>query len=470
MITGTGSALRSKFLDIGLLALVAFAIAIVGCEGETPTQPAPQPAPVVIQHIAIDDELGAVGGVVFSDDNQNGVQDEGETGLAGLTVLLGGPTGTTPSLETDATGNYLFDDLQPGFYIVSPPEPEGWTLTTPANVQVRVVAGELATVDHGLYTDSGPRFGSITGTVFEDIDQNGMLDDGEGGLVDIEVRMTGPNGLNGLATTDATGMYVFSVPEDGDYSVYVPEVEGYAFTTDDSVTQSLTVEDDVVIDFGLITLVTADGRITGTVFEDANENGMLDDGETGLADIEVRMTGPNGLNGVGTTDEAGMYVYSVPEDGEYTVHVPEVEGWTFTTESTVTQPLTAEADVVIDFGLVMEDVPMVTSIGGMVYDDENGNGMYDEGEPGIAGVQVRLSSRNNPRNEDVIPGSGIHRYDTTDADGRYGFEDVRPGEWRVSTKKPHGYRPGDPMYVDTMVTEGDVVDDADFGFTRGRTR
>jgi hypothetical protein len=115
----------------------------------------------------------------------------------------------------------------------------------------------------------------------------------------------------------------------------------------------------------------------------------------------------------------------------------------------------------------MEEMAAPNSIGGMVYEDLNGNGMYDEGEPGIAGVEVRLSSRNNPRNVDTRKGSGIHRYATTDEDGMYVFEDVRAGTWRVTPKKPYGYDNTSAKWIDVDLAEGEYVDDAHFGFGMG---
>jgi hypothetical protein len=122
--------------------------------------------------------------------------------------------------------------------------------------------------------------------------------------------------------------------------------------------------------------------------------------------------------------------------------------------------------VMVDFGLMMDEEPCEdTGINGVIYEDLNGNGMYDEGEPGIGGVEVRLSSRNNPRNEDTRQGSGIHRYATSGEDGSYVFEDVRPGDWRVMPKKPHGYHRSSAKDVDVSLEECGAADDVDFGFS-----
>lgn len=63
--------------------------------------------------------LGSIGDRVWFDVNSNGVQDAGETGIPGVTVILTYPDGTTATTTTDANGYYLFDQLLAGTYTVS---------------------------------------------------------------------------------------------------------------------------------------------------------------------------------------------------------------------------------------------------------------------------------------------------------------------------------------------------------------
>ncbi|MBK8390175.1 MAG: carboxypeptidase regulatory-like domain-containing protein [Saprospiraceae bacterium] len=60
---------------------------------------------------------------MFYDVDNDGIQDPTnplETGIAGVTVYLYDATGTSilDSTITDAEGNYLFDSLSPGTYVV----------------------------------------------------------------------------------------------------------------------------------------------------------------------------------------------------------------------------------------------------------------------------------------------------------------------------------------------------------------
>ena len=76
-----------------------------------------------------------LGNYVWLDANEDGVQDPGESGVAGVTVTLYGPDGTTviATTTTDSTGFYSFEDLPTGSYVVGFSNfPAGMT-PTPSN-------------------------------------------------------------------------------------------------------------------------------------------------------------------------------------------------------------------------------------------------------------------------------------------------------------------------------------------------
>lgn len=79
----------------------------------------------------IEERLGALGDRVWYDNNMNGIQDEGETGVAGVTVQLYNCAGELlATMLTDANGNYLFTDLPAGDYHVKFSDiPAGYVFT-----------------------------------------------------------------------------------------------------------------------------------------------------------------------------------------------------------------------------------------------------------------------------------------------------------------------------------------------------
>jgi hypothetical protein len=83
---------------------------------------------------AVERYYGSIRGRKFQDQNQNGVQEIGELGLAGWTMFLdannnglldAGEVSTT----TDANGDYAFTQLTPGSYTLAEVNQTGWTRT-----------------------------------------------------------------------------------------------------------------------------------------------------------------------------------------------------------------------------------------------------------------------------------------------------------------------------------------------------
>ncbi|TGE10670.1 SdrD B-like domain-containing protein, partial [Staphylococcus petrasii] len=70
-----------------------------------------------------------LGDRVWNDTNQNGIQDEGEQGIGGVTVLLKKDNKTIANTVTDREGKYGFYDLDEGQYTIEFIEPDGYKLS-----------------------------------------------------------------------------------------------------------------------------------------------------------------------------------------------------------------------------------------------------------------------------------------------------------------------------------------------------
>ncbi|MDX2034801.1 MAG: SdrD B-like domain-containing protein [Blastocatellia bacterium] len=68
---------------------------------------------------------GSLSGTVFCDNNDDGVQQAGEPGLAGVTITLSGAANRTTT--TGSNGAYVFDNLQPGTYRITETQPAAET-------------------------------------------------------------------------------------------------------------------------------------------------------------------------------------------------------------------------------------------------------------------------------------------------------------------------------------------------------
>ncbi|PIS41930.1 MAG: hypothetical protein COT25_00455, partial [Candidatus Kerfeldbacteria bacterium CG08_land_8_20_14_0_20_42_7] len=101
-----------------------------------------------------DRQPGTISGYKWKDLNSNGVWDNGEPGLQGWTINLGGDA--TANTTTAANGSYSFVNLTPGNYTLSETQKTNWIQTYPGNNlhNVTLAAGQNA---------SNVNFGNVPG-------------------------------------------------------------------------------------------------------------------------------------------------------------------------------------------------------------------------------------------------------------------------------------------------------------------
>ena len=456
-----------------------------------------------------------IGDYVWEDLNGNGIQDSGEPGIENVVVTLTGTTGngTAVSLTetTDANGLYLFEDLFPGDYTVNFALPTGFaftyqnegtddTIDSDADQTTGDVTGIVMTsgtpnltIDAGMIDLANTNIGDY---VWEDLNGNGIQDSGEPGIENVVVTLTGTTG-NGTAvsltkTTDANGLYLFEDLFPGDYTVNFALPTGFAFTyqnegSDDTIDSDAdqTTGDvtgivmtsgtpNLTIDAGMIDL--SNTNLGDYVWEDLNGNGLQDSGEPGIENIVVTLTGTTG-NGTAVsltqnTDANGLYLFENLFPGDYSVNFALPTGFAFTyqdegSDDTIdSDPDQTTGDVT---GITMTsgtpnltiDAGMIdlvnTNIGDYVWEDLNGNGLQDSGEPAIVGVVVTLTGTTGN-------GTAITLTETTDANGLYLFENLLPGDYTVNFGLPTDFNftyenegTDDELDSDPNPTTGDVI-------------
>ena len=193
--------------------------------------------------------------------------------------------------------------------------------------------------------------------------------------------------------------------------------------------------------------------VHGWKFADWNGNGIQEPGEAGLDGwtMEIRnlqgtllgLTTTMADDPQTTTDETGLYTFALPAgtyevtelqqpgweqtlpgnpDFSYTVtltHGQHLEGQDFGNHPTATVMLTATSAQTVngqDFGNAR-----LGSLHGFKFEDRNGNGRWDKGEPGLPDVTIQASWI------DPATGLTVSRTTTTAANGEYGFQDLPVG-------------------------------------------
>jgi len=207
-------------------------------------------------------QLGSLGNRVWTDTNNNGVLNGGETGISGVTLFLNydlnadGDTndageGNYSTTTTNATGFYLFDNLPAGNYTVRIPTPPasatlssnnttasdnqvdnddngiqtGGNNTAVTSPLINLASGEIDhTIDFGFTAPA-----SIGNQVWIDADNDGVFDVGESGSANVTVQLQVDLLGNGTfvafgsnTTTNGTGNYAFTGLPPGIYRVVVP--------------------------------------------------------------------------------------------------------------------------------------------------------------------------------------------------------------------------------------------------------
>ncbi len=370
-----------------------------------------------------------MGDYTWIDSNRNGIQDPGEPPLAGVVVQLLKPDGTIADdsagnpvapVTTDANGYYFIGNLAAGDYTAkfTLPSGRGYSFTI---------------VDAGAPgTDSTP---------------TPTADDP---LVGITAQFT----IASSATGDTTAV---SKPN-ADYANLTID----AGVIDPNVTPS--GGDNTPVGMGDYTWI------------DTNRNGIQDPGEQPLPGVKVELLNPDGsaatdITGAPVapvfTDLTGHYLIVNLKPGSYMARFTIPTGYTFTragagvpgndsnpnsfrgfvgttpvfqiassatgnTTQLIGNAKALFANLTIDAGVV----PLV-AVGNYVWYDTNKDGRQGKREKPVRGAKVYLLTPDGDRARDAY--GKVLPVLTTDRRGRYQFNGLLPGSYKVRFIYPRGY-------------------------------
>ena len=326
------------------------------------------------------------GNFVWDDLDQDGRQDAGEPGLAGVTVQLwnSAKTDLIDSAVTNASGNYTVTSPGPGNYRIRAVLP---AINDQFSPKDNAAAGDNADSD---INPSGVNFG------FTDI-------------------IVVASNVISISNLDA-GIIKFRTP---------------------TPTRTPTP-----VNFG------------NFVWDDLDQDGRQDAGEPGLAGVTVQLwnSAKNNLIDSDVTNASGIYSLQSPGPGNYRVRVvlpnaldqfspKDQAGGDNLLDSDInptgadfgfTDIIAVASNVIsitsIDSGIIKFRTPTPTrtptpiNIGNFVWDDLDGDGRQDAGEPGMAGVVVQLW--NSAKNQ-------MFMQTTTNGNGNYSLVAPLPGQYRV---------------------------------------
>ncbi|MGO3237341.1 MAG: gliding motility-associated C-terminal domain-containing protein, partial [Psychroflexus halocasei] len=375
-------------------------------------------------------ESGLIEGILYNDLNGNGTQDSGEPGITGVEIQVLTSLGYQDNRITGLNGQYDIR-VPEGTTVVEVNEadndfPTGAVQTEGTNpTTIQVVNGETYEEIDGYYLPSGDETGILTGHLYNDENGNGTQDSGEPNLSDIDVEITDFDGVVSIVTTDTNGDWSIELPigaaisdidqTDPDFPTGAVQTEGTDPTTTNVLPNQTVLSD---LDGFYIPDPSKLAEVEGRIYHDVDGNGTQDAGEPGLENIDVILTDDFGTQTIVFTDVNGDWIGEVvagniesqidQTDSDFSSGYVQTEGTNPTTTFAPPNQLTfTEND-----GFTDPNSSTQTGIlTGHLYNDVNGNGTQDSGEPNLSDIDVEITDFD-----------GVVSIVTTDSNGDWSIE------------------------------------------------
>mgnify|MGYP000144404910 CR=1 FL=1 len=434
---------------------------------------------------------GKLGGRVFIDNNDDGLIDAAEAGIQGVAITLTGTdhlgNAITRTVMTDANGNYIFDQLPPSNtagYTISEQQPADYNdgLESIGNSVIADSKGSDQftkvivdfTTNNNQYNFAELFSAAISGYVYLDSNDDGVKASSEDAIAAVAITLSGTDHLgNPLALTTQTddlGYYLFEQLPPSDASGYrlsqtQPEnfLDGQESIQDQPIAYSHYSDEITAItlaanqrlehyNFGEL----AAGKLQGSVWVDANNNGQIDDNESlRIANVTITLTGTESYQQQGqsqltinqsvVTDEHGSYQFDGLRAGLYTLtqtqpsawmdgkdHLGSLAGQLADDKFSEITLNAGQSGASYDFG------ERGSELSGVVFSDLNNNGEQDAPDAGIPEVTIHLTGTD-------LDGHIVSRTVNTVITGHYQFTQLPLPDangYTVTEKQPENMKDG----------------------------
>ncbi|KAL7549286.1 hypothetical protein ACHAWF_012561 [Thalassiosira exigua] len=416
--------------------------------------------------------LAAISGVIFEDGNNDGQMGTDELRLVNIPVRLYDNEGIViKETASDADGHYQFDDVFPGDehtvgvlagadYQFSDVVVDGGNQMTAFDDETGISppitlaeGGHRNDVHGGVYLPI-----QIGNRVWDDLNANGIQDEGEPGLEGVAVTLRDGNGdVVRTVATDSNGFYRFADLKPGTYGVHFALPSGYAFTKTEELLGDIVpifvddVDRDANIETGathLVDVLSGDVDLTldagvypstyieGIVWHDLNANGIRETDEPGMEGVTVALYNDGTFLDVALTDSSGNYAFQELAPGQYYGEILPFGDYFLSpanvgaeaTDSDFLEDTNQNAPVTLQSGGVSTEqfdagLWMYASVGDLVFMDTNGDGIQNE-DP-LIGFPFPVAIN-------LYDGNGqLLQTGQNDDYGFYLFQNLSPGSYEI---------------------------------------
>jgi len=297
--------------------------------------------------------------------------------------------------------------------------------------------GETTTILAGVHDSIGS---SIGDTVFNDLNGNGLQDSGEQGVnISIDLYFWDGTKLK-TSSTDSNGNYRFDKLDKGIYYVKLhlsddSRITGGSYFGEDGNTGYIELSegqqlDD--IDAGVQQVILT--QIGGKVWEDTDQDGQIDSGESGISGVKTTLYSIYGSKIVTTLSEVdGSYSFQNVKAGFYYVIAEVISDYEILGNGPFggdgnSGYLDVTSRNITDLHVGLKNISS-KQIAGKVWEDQNRDGQLDVGDVGVADVTLTLYTIAGVQVATAESGAG----------GFYTFPNVSQGLYFITATVPDGY-------------------------------
>jgi len=350
-----------------------------------------------------------IGNLVWEDKNANGLQEPGESGVAGavVTLLDENASKVTTNLKgesiepitTQSDGKYEFCNLKPNKYIIEVTPPSNYLLT---------------------YQDKSGSAEDVANNTDDDSDIN--------------------------TTTHKSVVVELSSDENDtswDAGVFKPACLGDYTWLDENV-DGIQTDGEKALNGVNVTILDANANpvtvgADGSEYNSTQVTGEVDGEGDGKYHFCNLRPGTYMVKFKKEPDSSGAPFISTVKDSGSDSEDSDVAQYTDAKNGLISDPATIESgedNRTIDAGFIQE-----LCLGDRVWEDRNANGIQEDGEEPLANVTVNLMMDNGNGWEAAkdVKGNPIDT-NSTDANGNYKFCHLKPAiDYKITFTKPTGY-------------------------------